>query len=321
MLPEGPVMQLILSDVDNLLKKSTDACVGGRPVVLESKTAPHLPYHLFLPRERHPEGRILVSVHGVSRNAEEHIELLRPLAERYGVLLIAPVFGANRFPDFQRLGRNGRGPRADLALIRVLNELSAATAWDTSKIDMFGFSGGAQFAHRFALAHPQRVRSLAIGAAGWYTMPDDTLPYPYGISVASGLDAVRLNAIAASRLPALVLVGERDDCDDDEELNRSKIVRRNQGVNRLERARTWTQAMNAFAASRGEPAVASLVTLPGVDHSFRDAVIDGDLAAHVFRHCYAESVLSRLGPPSTAELANEYAGDVARPVQHGKRHG
>jgi len=291
-------MRMNLPNTDILLSESRCGHAAGRSLVLESKSAPRLTYHLLLPRERHPEGRVLVSVHGVSRNAEEHIELLRPLADRYGVLLVAPLFAADRFRDFQRLGRRGRGPRADLALIRVLNELTMAIGCDTSRIDMFGFSGGAQFAHRFALAHPQRVRRLALGAAGWYTMPDDTLPYPYGTADASGLKAVRLNAIAAARLPTLVLVGERDDCTDDEELNRSQMVCDSQGDTRLRRAESWTRAMNAFAAGRGESEQVSLVTLPGVDHSFRDAVIEGDLAAQVFTHCYAAHGPTRLRPTS-----------------------
>lgn len=296
-------------DTDNLLSESPRGDADSRSMLLETKSAPHLTYHLLLPRERHPEGRVLVSVHGVSRNAEEHIELLRPLADRHGVLLVAPVFAADRFGDFQRLGRKGRGPRADLALIRMLNELSLATGWDTSRIDMFGFSGGAQFAHRFAFAHPQRVRRLVLGAAGWYTMPDDTLPYPYGIADASGLDAVRLNTVAAARLPTLVLIGERDDRADDEELNRSQVICGSQGLTRLQRAQSWTQAMNTFAADRGEPEQVSLVTLPGVDHSFRNAVIEGGLAAQLFRHCYsANQAPTRLRPPSDGETGNGYVG-------------
>jgi pimeloyl-ACP methyl ester carboxylesterase len=301
-------MRLNLPDTDILISESRDCHADGRSVVLESKSAPHLTYHLLLPRERHPDGRVLVSIHGVSRNAEEHIELLRPLADRHGVLLVAPVFAADRFRDFQRLGRKGRGPRADLALIRLLNELSIATGWDTSKIDMFGFSGGAQFVHRFALAHPQRVRRLALGAAGWYTMPDDTLSYPYGTADAAGLDAVRLNTVAAARLPTLVLVGERDDRADDEELNRSQMICGSQGDTRLRRAQNWTRAMNSFAASRGEPEQVSMLTLPGVDHSFRDAVIEGGLAAHVFRHCYEAPAPTRRRLPSDTESANSYTG-------------
>jgi pimeloyl-ACP methyl ester carboxylesterase len=313
-------MRMNLPNKDILFSESQCGHAASRSVVLKSKSAPHLTYHLSLPRERHPEGRILVAVHGVSRNAEEHIELLRPLAERYGVLLVAPVFAADRFRDFQRLGRKGRGPRADLALIRVLNELNTATGWDTSKVDIFGFSGGAQFAHRFALAHPQRVRRLALGAAGWYTMPDDTLRYPYGSGDVSGLDAVRLNAVAAARLPTIVLVGERDDRNDDEELNRSQIVCVSQGDTRLRRAQTWTRAMNIFAAGRGEPEQVSLVTLPGVAHSFRDAVIEGGLAAHVFRHCYAAPAPTRLRMPSDTESRNGNVEGVAPPHQYGIKH-
>jgi len=288
---------------------------GGRSIMVESRSAPHLPCHLFLPREPHPEGRVLVSVHGVSRNAEEHIELFRPLAERCGVILIVPIFATDTFRDFQRLGRKGRGPRADLALIRLLNEIGRATRRDTSQFDLFGFSGGAQFAHRFALAHPQRVRRLALGAAGWYTMPDDSLRYPYGTGDSSGLDAVRLNVIAAARLPTLVLVGECDNRDDDEELNRSRIVCRSQGGNRLQRARTWTQAMNSFATGRGEPEKATLMALPGVDHSFRDAVVEGDLANHLFRHCYGAPDPTMLQPSRDVEKDNRDAGAMGCPVQ------
>jgi pimeloyl-ACP methyl ester carboxylesterase len=253
----------------------------------------------------------------VSRNAEEHLELFKSHAEHYGALLAAPVFAADRFRDFQRLGRKGRGPRADLALIRLLNALSRATGWDTSKVDMFGFSGGAQFAHRFALAHPQRVRRLVLGAAGWYTMPDDSLAYPYGTADASGLDAVRLNMLAAARLPTLVLVGERDNRDDDEELNRSEIVCGSQGDTRLQRAQAWTRAMSAFAADRGEPAASALVTLPGVDHSFRDAVVEGGLATYVFRHCYAVPDPVRLKLSVKVEEGNRYSGDSTHPVRSG----
>jgi predicted esterase len=34
-----------------------------------------------------------------------------------------------------------------------------------------GFSGGAQFAHRFAYAHPERTQAVAAHSAGWYDPP------------------------------------------------------------------------------------------------------------------------------------------------------
>jgi len=56
-----------------------------------------------------------------------------------------------------------------------------------------GFSGGAQFAHRFAFAHPERVRAVAAHSAGSYDPPPARarhLPF---------LVTVGLNESAASR--------------------------------------------------------------------------------------------------------------------------
>jgi len=257
----------------------------GPGLHLVSGSSRSLRYYLYLPRQPARRQKVLVSVHGVSRNALEHMELLRGFADRHGVALIAPLFTPETFRDYQRLGRKGRGPRADLALIRVLNEIAMETGLDTTKVDMFGFSGGAQFVHRFTYAHSQRVRRLVLGSAGWYTMPDPALPYPYGTADIRGLDAVRFNPAAAARLPTLVVVGGDDNREDDEELNRSRPVLQSQGRHRLERARTWTAAMNALARRQGLPEMAELVVLPGVGHSFRQAVLEGGLAHRLFQHC------------------------------------
>lgn len=250
-----------------------------------SGSRPALDYFLHLPPGAGRASRVLVAVHGVSRNAHEHIECLRGLADHHGMVLVAPIFAASSFSDYQRLGREGLGPRADLALIRVLVEVGMQNGLDTSQVDLFGFSGGAQFAHRFAYAHAQRVRRLVLGSAGWYTMPDPGLYYPYGTADAQGLRAVRLNPVGAANLPTLVVVGEYDDREDDEELNRSRVVRRSQGRHRLERALAWTRAMNALAAKHGRDGRVRMQVLPRIGHSFRQAVVQGGLAKYLFDHC------------------------------------
>ena len=282
-VPEShPVQRAIAALSDDSL------VVGKRTQQLQylSATRPRLPCTLYLPSRLSASPRILVSVHGVSRNADEHVGLFRHLADWYGVVLIAPMFAPDAFNDYQRLGRKGYGPRADLALIRLLNEIAAKTGWDTAKVDMFGFSGGAQFAHRFTFVHPQRVRRLVLGSAGWYTMPDKSAAYPYGIADAAGLDAARMNALSAVQLRTLVVVGQQDDDTNDAELNRAKAICRRQGLNRLERAHRWTQAMKAFAERHGVASGVELEELHDVDHSFRDAVMLGGLATRVFEHCY-----------------------------------
>lgn len=249
---------------------------------LFTASSPELHCYVFIPENLTASNRVLVCVHGVSRNALELIRLLRPFAERYGYALIAPLFAPKTFRDYQRLGRRGHGPRADLALIRVLQTIGAATSLTTNKVAMFGFSGGAQFVHRFAFAHGQRVASMVLGAAGWYTMPDTQKSYPYGTADAKGLDAVRFNVRAATRLPTLVVVGSEDADANDPELNGSVRVVREQGPHRLARARSWVEAMKTSASRHDSPADIQLRLLPGVGHSFADAVIGGGLGEVMF---------------------------------------
>lgn len=259
---------------------------------LVSRLAPHLQYYLYVPRGVAVRRRVLVTVHGVSRNAEEQIQLFRRQADRYGVVLMAPVFSRESFRDYQRLGRRGRGPRADLALIRELNSIGMRLDIDVSRVNMFGFSGGAQFAHRFAFAHPQRLGHLVLGAAGWYTMPDKSVAYPMGIGEPRGLGAVSFNSAMISRLRAQVIVGQEDDRSDDEELNRSEAVCRVQGENRVQRARAWTRAMNALAERYDGLEGVEISLLPGVGHSFSQAVSEGGLAERVFKFCYESTGLN-----------------------------
>jgi pimeloyl-ACP methyl ester carboxylesterase len=110
--------------------------------------------------------------------AKDHALKFASFAERYGVVLVAPLFPKDRFGDYQRLGRNGRGERADQALNRILTEVGFLTGANIDKLYMFGYSGGGQFVHRYAMAYPQRTARIVVAAAGWYTFPDSAVNYP-----------------------------------------------------------------------------------------------------------------------------------------------
>ena len=155
-----------------------EAIEPGKVHVRHVTADPALRYFVYLPQKCSGYTSQFVSVHGVSRNAREHAERFSPLAEEYGVVLVAPLFSRRHFCDYQRLGREGGGRRADHAIQQITREIEYLTGADSSKISMFGFSGGGQFAHRYAMAYPDRVRQLVIGAAGWYTYPDDSRKYP-----------------------------------------------------------------------------------------------------------------------------------------------
>ena len=121
-----------------------------------------LDYFIYLPNGGVRDGRVMVSVHGISRNAEEHVTGFAPLAEQYGAAIVAPLFPASEYRRYQRLGTSVDESRADLAFDRMLDDASRLLEVDPWPLRMFGFSGGGQFAHRYALFYPRRRPSPTV---------------------------------------------------------------------------------------------------------------------------------------------------------------
>lgn len=255
-----------------------------RGVILDRvlKDDPGQRYYVYLPTTANlAQAPVLVTVHGISRNARIHVRHYAPLAEQRGIIVVAPRFSKTRFPDYQRLGRAGRGARADHMLERILAEVGGFTGADVKQPYLFGYSGGGQFVHRYAMAYPQRVAAIAIGAAGWYTFPEPERRYPYGIKSTPDLPDVHFDAGRFLRIPACVLVGEEDDMRD-AALRQSDRLDRRQGATRFERGCRWVEAMNAAARAHGLTAHYRFIALPGADHSFSRSVRHGDMAVRVF---------------------------------------
>ncbi|MDH4114281.1 MAG: S9 family peptidase [Burkholderiaceae bacterium] len=238
-------------------------------------------YYVYVPRVALPGAPLVVAVHGISRNALEHAKQLAPFAEQYGVVLVAPLFDESRFPDYQRLGRTARGERADLMLERIVSEVGRTTPADTRRLFLFGFSGGGQFVHRFAMAHPERVASYVVGAAGWYTFPDDSIPFPRGTLLRKCLSDVCFDPELYLRVPALVLVGERD-VHEGSAMRHTTRVNEQQGDSRLERGEHWVRAMQAAARDRGYDTHYEFAALPRSGHSFNRAARRGRMGERIF---------------------------------------
>ena len=251
-----------------------------------------LRYYIYVPQKCNEHCSQFVSVHGVSRNAREHAEMFAQLAEKYGVVLVAPVFSRRYFGDYQRLGREGCGRRADYAMQLITREVESLTGANSSKISLFGFSGGGQFAHRYTMAHPDHVQRLVIGAAGWYTYPEASCKYPYGTAPTSRLQGVRFNVKMFLQVPACVLVGQWD-IKYDPGLNQSARIQRQQGTTRLERGRRWIDTMNRAAMAHGMDTSYEFSMLPGVDHDFTRAMKTGRMGQQVFKYLFGSTPLLR----------------------------
>jgi len=217
---------------------------------------------------------LVVAIHGISRDAKEMAELLLPEARARDYALLAPHFEPAAYDDYQRLGRRGRGARADLALIEAWKRLEAAADCEFGPIYLLGFSGGAQFAHRFVMAHPGRVDAATIASAGWYTDPAPRRRYPTGLRVDGELAGVRLEPLRFLRVPMLVTVGTRDTKRDASVRSNPRLDER-QGRNRFERAKRFCQKMGEAAATRGIESRTSLIEIPNAGHSVSQCVEHG----------------------------------------------
>lgn len=238
-------------------------------------------YFLYAPKHATPSSPIVVLVHGISRNAAEHLFRFMPEADRIGAVLVAPLFLRETYGQYQQVIDPKRRTRADLALLDIIDDVARRTGTTTNRIHLFGFSGGAQFAHRFAMMHPQRVASAVCCAAGWYTFPLPEQPYPLGIAthpVAGG----SFDVAAFSRVPIHVVVGSRDVARD-KSVRVSDALDDQQGSTRLERARRWFSSLEKAAARVGtaDPG-RSISIIPRAGHSFTEAAGRRGLTGIVF---------------------------------------
>ncbi|MFN3260694.1 MAG: hypothetical protein ACE37J_09035 [Pikeienuella sp.] len=226
---------------------------------------------LALPAEAEAGAPPLIALHGIARDAEAQACAHAPGAAAAGRAVIAPLFDEARWGGYQRVKPN----RADRALLSLLDELEDEGLLETRRFDLSGFSGGAQFAHRFAMLYPERVRRLTLAAPGFWTFPDEA-PFPYGFGgewgakLASGFDRMLGLDIA-------VFVGADDD-QRDENMRAAPGIDAQQGPNRRARAGAWVAALKAAAAERGLPAPRlSLTVAPGLGHDFDACAADGAL--------------------------------------------
>lgn len=221
-----------------------------------------------------PGQTVLVAVHGISRNAAEIALRFAQDPAFAQTTIIAPLFTREAFGQYQQLRARKSGQvRADHALIALLDVLAAEHGIAPDRFALFGFSGGAQMAHRFAMFHPGRVRRLCVVSAGWYCMPHTDIAYPHGIGDGEGRAIVGPEFLD---IPTTVIVGNRD-TRIDASVRQDEIINLRQGRNRLRRARCYTRALRSYAEGQGKDCTPTLLTLPGMTHDFHQCVADGGL--------------------------------------------
>ncbi len=156
---------------------------------------------------------LTVIVHGTQRMAERYRDAYRGFAEQHQTVVLAPLFPAGigepgDLNGYKRL--SFRGVRFDLALLDIVDEVAQRYRVDTTKFALHGFSGGGQYAHRFAYLHAARLSAVSIGAPGRITRIDPDIPWWLGTADLRERFGRDLDLAALRQVPVQMIVGAED---------------------------------------------------------------------------------------------------------------
>jgi pimeloyl-ACP methyl ester carboxylesterase len=230
----------------------------------------------------------VVIVHGTPGKKEDvkavakfYLKNWVALAEKRGVILIAPVFDQENFASQNGdavlggyRGLFGRQIGADVFVMQIVSQYLRLFQVTDSQFYLYGHSAGGQFVAHFIVRHPERVKRAVISAALIYPYPDSAVAWPYGMgklqttirwhesepAVALDINPDPQGWVAASTLPVTVVVGLNDT---EPQLDWPG----QQGRNRLVIAQNWVRAMQQLAAQHGREATIELSMIPGLGHS------------------------------------------------------
>lgn len=220
------------------------------PLAVAPKYAAYKSY-LYVPtraQERQPL-QVVIALHGMGGEGKSFGAGMIKEAERNGWVLVAPTiaYGDWHNPesvateDIETTGR----------LIASIDELPARTSFALKpRVDIYGFSRGAQLAHRFAIFFPDRVDRVVAFSAGTYTLPDsfhsvlgggrpDSMLMPYGVADLQLRLGHPINPSRLRQVQFMIGVGAADNASADVPRQWDEYL----GKTRVERAREFTRAL------------------------------------------------------------------------------
>ena len=234
-------------------------------------------YHV--PVSYSSSSKIVFGLHGGSRDAEGLRDNMIQKSIDYNFILIAPRFSSSNFSlgDGYNLGNvyvDGDNPSTNtlndehewsFSIIEPLfDSVKSSLSIENDKYNLFGFSAGAQFVHRFIQFKPDaRFDKVVAGAAGWYTVPDNTIPFPYGFDN-SILNSTNLNNLLSSDL--FIQVGALDNNPNSAGLRHNEYADA-QGLNRVTRAVHFFETGQNIAESSNYNFNWSLHIIQGAGHN------------------------------------------------------
>lgn len=259
-----------------LRKKEDILPVGESSQLLKDRsgvTDDPIPVFYYRPVTWTEEEPVFIAFPGYTRRAESYEKHLEELAVKYNMLIASPEFSVKKFPDdrWYQEGNmadaevNGHiQPRKDWTFSAVNHVISAVKkrSRGRGKVILFGHSAGGQLMHRFSLfSEENRADEIVCANSGWFTMPDDEIPFPYGTK---DLPLTEKDYEKAFSRKVTMLMGGND-------ISRKKPFRDTreadaQGMNRMERCNNYYHACEAKAHELSVPFLWKLGVVEGSAH-------------------------------------------------------
>jgi pimeloyl-ACP methyl ester carboxylesterase len=218
---------------------------------------------------------VLIALHGMGGNGAEFAAPLAAQADQNHWIIVAPTFSYGDWTDPAQITHE------DPALIAWLSDYVAHLGERTGaavepRVLLFGHSRGAQLALRFTELHPEQVTAVAAASAGTYTLPmaldsrGAEMDFPFGVADVERQDGgVAFDAEEFVDVPVWIGVGALDTNPGDVPHAWDAYL----GSNRVERARTYTRALEVLGAD------VSLTIFPGTQHGLTDEMRRSALSA------------------------------------------
>jgi poly(3-hydroxybutyrate) depolymerase len=223
------------------------------------------------------DGPLLVVIHGSDRDAENYRNNAITVAERFNMIVVAPLFDKERFADerYKRgcgMMKDGKLQPKDQWTFNVIDRLVAEMRGRENAPHLpyylLGHSGGGQFVAKMAMFFPGGAVRFVAANPGSNVFPDPSMPFPYGFG---GLppeltDAATLQRALAAPLTLFLGTGDvyQNVAIDGFDMSPNAMK---QGPVRLARNHNFFNLMKKLAADHGWAFNWRLVETPDIGHS------------------------------------------------------
>lgn len=226
--------------------------------------------YTYRPRQCDESCPIQFVLHGVKRNASDYRDHWERIADRYGLLVVAPEFSRANWPRGAGYSRGDvdAGDDRERWAFAAIEHLFDEVRTTQKDYRLFGHSAGGQFAQRFHLFMPGHRAAQVIAAnPGWYTLPEwraDRVKFAWPHSLA-GAKVGEPEVRQAFSRRFWLLLGEADTDAGDPNLDQSEGSNA-QGENRLARGEHFFAAATTLAREMGVPLQWQLSYVAGTAH-------------------------------------------------------